>query len=145
MSSSLQSQGLYLARLFCPWDSPGKNTGVDCHVLSRGFSRPRDQTCISCDSCVARGFFTAEALRKPRLLAHSFTYSNGKAQVWIQKDLRACLFQSSKATVYGKPANLLSKRFQDNCPLTLASPIYSWFAIPKPLLSAITPTLLFFH
>lgn len=56
-----------------------------------------------------------------------------------------CLFQSSKATVYGKPANLLSKRFQDNCPLTLASPIYSWFAVPKPLLSAITPTLSFFH
>ena len=20
-------------RLFCPWDSPGKNTGVDCHFL----------------------------------------------------------------------------------------------------------------
>ena len=20
-------------RLLCPWDSPGKNTGVDCHFL----------------------------------------------------------------------------------------------------------------
>ena len=25
-------------RLFCPWDSPGKNTGVGCHALFRGSS-----------------------------------------------------------------------------------------------------------
>ena len=24
------------ARLLCPWDSPGKNTGVDCHALLQG-------------------------------------------------------------------------------------------------------------
>ena len=23
-------------RLLCPWDSPGKNTGVDCHALLQG-------------------------------------------------------------------------------------------------------------
>ena len=23
-------------RLLCPWDSPGKNTGVGCHVLLQG-------------------------------------------------------------------------------------------------------------
>ena len=28
--------GLYLARLFCPWDSPGESTGVDCHALLQG-------------------------------------------------------------------------------------------------------------
>ena len=28
---SLQSQGLYLARLLCPWSFPGKNTVVGCH------------------------------------------------------------------------------------------------------------------
>ena len=27
---------LELARLLCPWASPGKNTGVDCHVLLQG-------------------------------------------------------------------------------------------------------------
>ena len=25
-----------LARLLCPWDSPGKNTGVGCHALLQG-------------------------------------------------------------------------------------------------------------
>ena len=33
MSSSLQTRGLYLARLLCPWNSPGKNTGVGGHSL----------------------------------------------------------------------------------------------------------------
>ena len=28
--------GLYPARLLCPWDSPGKSTGMGCHVLLRG-------------------------------------------------------------------------------------------------------------
>ena len=23
-------------RVLCPWDSPGKNTGVDCHTLLQG-------------------------------------------------------------------------------------------------------------
>ena len=29
--------GLYPARLLCPWDSPGKNTGVGCHFLLHGY------------------------------------------------------------------------------------------------------------
>ena len=28
--------GLQPARLLCPWDSPGKNTGVRCHFLLQG-------------------------------------------------------------------------------------------------------------
>ena len=27
---------IYPARLLCPWDSPGKNTGVGCHFLFQG-------------------------------------------------------------------------------------------------------------
>ena len=27
---------LLCTRLLCPWDSPGKNTGVDCHFLLQG-------------------------------------------------------------------------------------------------------------
>ena len=33
VSNSLQPHGLWPARFFCPWDSPDKNTGVDCHSL----------------------------------------------------------------------------------------------------------------
>ena len=30
---TLRPHGLQPARLLCPWDSPGKNTGVGCHAL----------------------------------------------------------------------------------------------------------------
>ena len=32
----LPYHGLQPARLICPWDSPGKNTGVGCHALLQG-------------------------------------------------------------------------------------------------------------
>ena len=31
--NSLRPYGLQPTRLLCPWDSPGKNTGVGCHAL----------------------------------------------------------------------------------------------------------------
>ena len=36
VSDSLQSRGLQLTRLLCPWDFPGKNTRVGCHFLLQG-------------------------------------------------------------------------------------------------------------
>ena len=36
VSDSLQPCGLQPTRLFCPWDSPGRNTGVGCHALLQG-------------------------------------------------------------------------------------------------------------
>ena len=35
MSDSLQSHRLQTTRLLCPWDFPGKSTGVGCHCLLR--------------------------------------------------------------------------------------------------------------
>ena len=38
VSDSLRPHGLQPARLLCLWNSPGKNTGVDCHsLLQRNF------------------------------------------------------------------------------------------------------------
>ena len=48
MSYSLWPRGLEPIRLLCPWDSPGKNTGVGCHFLLQGSSQPRDRTQVSC-------------------------------------------------------------------------------------------------
>ena len=36
VSNSLRPYGSYSARLLCPWDSPGKNTGVGRHALLQG-------------------------------------------------------------------------------------------------------------
>ena len=54
--------GLYPARLLCPWHSPGKNTGVGCHVLLQGISQPE----IEPMSLALTGrFFTTEPPEKP--------------------------------------------------------------------------------
>ena len=36
LSDSLRPYGPQLSRLFCPWDSPGKNTEAGCHFLLQG-------------------------------------------------------------------------------------------------------------
>ena len=36
MSDSFRPHGLQPAKLLCPWDSPGKNSGVGCHFLLWG-------------------------------------------------------------------------------------------------------------
>ena len=36
VSNCLWPHGLYPARLLCPWNFPGKNTGVSCHFLLQG-------------------------------------------------------------------------------------------------------------
>ena len=36
VSTSLRPQGLESTRLLCPWNSPGKNTGVGSHSLLQG-------------------------------------------------------------------------------------------------------------
>ena len=36
MFRSLRPFGLHTASLLCPWESPGRNTGVGCHALLKG-------------------------------------------------------------------------------------------------------------
>ena len=56
MSNSVQPHRRQPTRLPCPWDSPGKNTGVDCHSLLQ---------------CVK-----VKSLSRIRLLATPWTASN---------------------------------------------------------------------
>ena len=42
VSDSLRPHRLYPARLLCPWDSPGKNTGVGCHSLLQRIFQTQD-------------------------------------------------------------------------------------------------------
>ena len=36
VSDSVRPYGLWPNRLLCPWDFPGKNTGVGCHFVLQG-------------------------------------------------------------------------------------------------------------
>ena len=47
VSDSLQPHGLQPTVFLCPWDSPGKNTGVGCHFLLQGiFPTQELNTCL---------------------------------------------------------------------------------------------------
>ena len=49
MFSSLWPHGLLPARLLCPWDSSGKNTGVDYHtLLQENFLTQGSNLCFFC-------------------------------------------------------------------------------------------------
>ena len=61
MSHSLQPHGLQLAMLLCPWNFPGKHTGVGCHTLFRGIFSTQDRTRVSFISCTGRWIFTTSA------------------------------------------------------------------------------------
>ena len=63
MSDSLWHYRLLPARLLCPWDSPGRNTGVGCHSLLWGNLPDLEIEPISpCVSCTAGGFFANWAI-----------------------------------------------------------------------------------
>ena len=68
MSNSLQHYGLWPTRLLCPWGLSRQESGVGCHALLQGIFLPRDQTQVSCVSCIAGGFFTTSATWE----AHNF-------------------------------------------------------------------------
>ena len=57
---TLRPRGLKPPRLLCPWDSPGKNTGVGCHFLPDPGTEPGSPT-LQADSLLS------ESLEKPTL------------------------------------------------------------------------------
>ena len=62
VSDSLWPHGLYPARLLCPWDSPGKNTGVGCHFLLQGILLTQGLNRVS---CIGRQILYPESQGKP--------------------------------------------------------------------------------
>ena len=65
VSDPWQSYGLQPARLLCPWDPPGKNTGVDCHFLLQGILPTQGWN--PCPLCVsAGGLYTTRATWEAR-------------------------------------------------------------------------------
>ena len=75
MSDSLGSHGVLTTRILCPWDFPGKNTGLGCHFFlqgifpTQGLNQPRDWTCASCiGRWICYHWATWEANKAPRIL-----------------------------------------------------------------------------
>ena len=67
VSDSLWPHGLGVTRLLCPWDSPGKNTGVGCHSLLQEIFPTQGSYLFS---CVAGRFFTVWDTKEASGLAY---------------------------------------------------------------------------
>ena len=80
MSNSLWSSGLWSTRILCPWDSPGKNTGVSCHAVLQGIFTTQVQNHISWISFIAGRFLLLNHWGSPMMLqmasVHYFLWPN---------------------------------------------------------------------
>jgi len=66
---TLMTAGLYPARLLCPWNSPGKSTGVSCHFLLQEIFLTQGLNPSLLHLLYWKvGSLPAEPLRKPLLL-----------------------------------------------------------------------------
>ena len=82
-------------RLLCPWDSPGKNTGVGCYTPFQGnLPSPRTEPASLMSSVLADGFFTTgttwesqNLLLSTKTILRVEHFQNGLAQFAIDKPL----------------------------------------------------------
>ena len=75
MSDSLWPHGLQPTRLLCPWNFPGKNTGVGYHFLPQGnLPDPGIEPLSLASPSLAGGFFICWATREAGLLRDQFLY-----------------------------------------------------------------------
>ena len=66
---SWRPYGLWLTGLLCPWDSPGKNTGMDCHALLQEiFLTPGSNPCLLCLLYLQVCSLPLAQLGKPRMI-----------------------------------------------------------------------------
>ena len=58
MSDSVRLHGI---RFFCPWGSPDKYTGVDCHIPFQGIFPTQGSNLHFLHLCISRRFFTTSS------------------------------------------------------------------------------------
>ena len=103
VSNSFRPQGLWPARLLCPWDSPGKNTEWVVMPSSRGSSWLKNQTCTSCASCIEGGFFTHWATWKALDRKYPVSYLK-----FLEKGVWSLLFAYKVQQHYRSLRNILT-------------------------------------
>ena len=112
----LWPHGLQPAKLLCPWDFPGKNTGVGCHFLLQGISLTQglDLRLLTVISSVplpilVTGEVLGYSLNKGMTMRHWTGWGEGE-MLWLQHKI-----QPAQAT-------LCSHNFSSNLKSTCFSP-----------------------
>ena len=92
MSNSLRPYGLKPARLLCPYDSPGKNSGVGCHaLLQANFPTQGLNLCLLCLLHWQAGSSPLSHLEA--LVRTSGGTNQGTCWVYLHRLLKITLFQ----------------------------------------------------
>ena len=101
MSDSVRAQRRQPTRLPCPWDSPGKNTGVGCHFLlqcmkvkserevAQSCPTPSDPMDCSLPGSSVHGIFQARVLEWGAT-AFSYTCTISSQMHWVNS-FRCCV------------------------------------------------------
>ena len=110
VSYSLRPHGLQHTRLLCPWDSPGTNTGVGCHVLLQGIFLTQGSN--PCLLHLVHWQAGSLPLAPPAKLTWSWRLRN---QSWRPRNpqsaiLKACKPGASRAEKIDAPTQKLSGR-----------------------------------
>ena len=84
---TLQPRGLQPARLLCPWDSPGKNTGMDYHALSSG--RPGIEPVSLASPALQMDFYCCTSRGAPHFLDQRSNLALGSdcTESWATREL----------------------------------------------------------
>ena len=92
---TLWLQGLQPTRLFCPWNFPGKNTGVGCHFLLQGIFLTQGLN-LGLPHCRSRQGLPNDSLFSKVSDKYIFTWSDSKH--WKQPSRSRIIFFSSSLT-----------------------------------------------
>ena len=107
-------------RLLCPWDSPGKDTGVGSHSLLQGiFLIQGSNSALLCLPALAVGFFTTSATWEACFLNGMLSNSRHRCPTLLNQDV----FPSSPSHQKKHPSLLLFALVSaDDKPLFLLPP-----------------------
>ena len=89
MSDFLWPHGLWPARLLCPWDSPGKNTGKGSHTLLQGIFPTQWSNQSPVSPALAGGLLPLSHLGSPHvLISRTCKYMlHGKGEFRLEMEL----------------------------------------------------------
>ena len=129
MSDSVRPRGLQPTRFLRPWDSPGKNTGVGCHLLLQCMKEKSEsevtQSCPTLSEprdCSLPGF-SVHGIFQARVLAWgatAFSMNQGKLEVKLLSRVR--LFATPWTAAYQAPPSMGFSRQEHWSGLPLSSP-----------------------
>ena len=97
MSNSLGLRGLQPASLLCPWDSPGKNTGVNCHSLLQGIFLTQGSNLCLLPLLCWQAYFLLSLSLYIYVHTHTHTYTHTHTHTHTQASLLAQMLKSPPA------------------------------------------------